>query len=95
MQTIFRTKTTTKDFTIIRNDMARDKRLSFKARGILVMILTNVEDWVVNTGWLEAQGTDGPDAIKSGLDELRVLGYASYSRQHDSSGRWAANCWTF
>lgn len=94
MKTIFRVRLT-KGFTTLPNDLLRDKRMSFKARGILAMILSHAEDWSVNTGWLEEQGTDGRASIKSGLDELKALGYAKFERLHDDRGNLSGTVWIF
>ena len=59
------------------------------------MLLTNEPEWQVNSGWIESQGTEGAQAIKGALDELRRLGYASYARQHNDQGEWVSNCWKF
>lgn len=63
-------------FAQIANDMLRDKRLSFKARGILAMVLSHAEEWDAQRDWIEEQSDrDGRDAVQSALKELNDLGY--------------------
>lgn len=94
-QTIFRT-TLTKEFTIYPNKLIRDKRLTFKARGLLFMVLSNEKEWVVTCGWLEAQTTEGRDAIRTALDELKAFGYATFKREVDPETKRFDRCvWNF
>ena len=62
-------------FAQIANSALRDKRLSFKARGILALVLSNTGEWEAGLRYLESQSdTDGRAAIQSGLNELTELG---------------------
>lgn len=63
------------DFTISSNRMLRDKRLSFRARGILAMMLTLPPNWQTHAEWIEEMGTEGREAIRTALNELEALGY--------------------
>lgn len=65
----------TKDFTVLPNAVLRDTSLSFKARGILVMMLSMPSDWQTHLTWIEKQGNEGREAIRSALQELEVRGY--------------------
>lgn len=94
MKLIIRSKFT-KSFAIIPNTLLRDTRLSFKARGIICMILSHSEEWSVNTGWLEEQGPDGRTSIRSGLEELKALGYARFDSLQGPDGRMIGTVWTF
>ncbi len=63
-------------FAQIANSALRDKRLSFKARGILALVLSNVGEWEATLRWLTSQSDhDGKRAIQAGLKELTDLGY--------------------
>jgi len=81
-------------FTTLSNAMLRDKRLSFKARGILAMSLSNADEWQVHQGWLSEQGTEGREAIKSGMQELESFGYVRYS-ENRKAGKIIGAIWTF
>jgi hypothetical protein len=94
MATIIRRKLT-ENFTTLPNEMLRDKRLSFKARGVLAMVLSHSEDWVVTAGWLERQGVEGRDAIRGALNELKELGYVTFHRVGNASTGLTECIWTF
>lgn len=75
-------------FAQIANVALRDKRLSFKARGILAMVLSNVGEWEATASWINEQSEqDGPTAIQSGLNELTRLGYRVVTHERDVDGR--------
>lgn len=95
MKTIFRTVKICK-YTQINNDMLRDRSLSLKAKGLLAMILTHSDEWVVTKSWLEGICLEGKDSIQAALDELREAGYAQYEGQKSGpNGQFLPACWTF
>lgn len=72
----------------IANSCLRDRRLSFKARGILAMVLSNVGEWEATARWIEDQSqADGAHAVQSALNELTELGYRVVSQERDNHGR--------
>ncbi len=91
-QTIFRSRLT-QNFTTLPNDFLRDSRLSFKARGLAAMVLTNSEDWVVTKEWATEQGQEGREAVNSAFKELQDLGYLTLEKKTES-GRFVY-LWTF
>lgn len=63
-------------FAQIANEALRDKRLSFKARGVLALVLSNVGEWEATLRWLCKQSDkDGRHAVQQALNELTELGY--------------------
>lgn len=84
-------------YTIIPNELLRDKALSFKARGLLGMVLSNRDDWVVHQRWLIQQTPgEGREAIAGAMHELEMTGYAVYSEERNpGSGRLEIAVWTF
>lgn len=96
MKTIFRTQRLTGNFTILPNSTLRDKRLSFRARGVLAMILSNTEDWEVTKAWLQSQGTEGREAIDVSMKELQAAGYATFqTHERTERGAFKVGVWTF
>ena len=64
------------DFTQISNAVVLDERLSFKARGILVLLLSRPVDWRIYLGEIsERSSKDGKKAVQSGFKELVEYGY--------------------
>lgn len=71
-------------FTQIANSALRDKRLSFKARGLLALVLSNVGEWNATLNWLVAQSDhDGKASVQAALNELTEHGYRIVSREQD------------
>lgn len=69
-------------FAQIANSALRDKRLSFKARGVLALVLSHSGEWRATARWLESQSEqDGRAAIQTALNELTDLGYRSVVRE--------------
>jgi hypothetical protein len=83
-------------FAQIANGALRDRRLSFKARGVLAMVLSNVGEWEATARWLESQSDkDGAHAIQSALNELTELGYRVVTYERDNQGRLHASALWF
>jgi hypothetical protein len=76
-------------YTLLRNDVLRDVRLSFRARGVLTYVLSNADNWRVSIKSLTAQTTEGPQALATALRELEAAGYLTRARIQDpDTGRW-------
>lgn len=75
-------------FTQVPNAWARDKKLSRKARGLLVEIMSHRVGWRVSVSGLQEAGVEGRDAIKSGLVELKNHGYLVVVQGRGERGRF-------
>ena len=76
-------------FTVLRNQILNDRRLSWKARGLLAHLLSKPPLWRTSSLRLAQSGPDGRDAVRTGLQELRDAGYIHQQRIQDRvSGRW-------
>jgi hypothetical protein len=73
--TIIRAPRPTESFTVIRNAIIRDSRLSYRARGVLISILSRPDNWRCSSTQLAREGSEGRDAIRTALDELEAQGY--------------------
>lgn len=71
---IYRAKRQT-NFTMLSNVGLKDKRLSFKAKGILAYMLSLPDDWVFYETEIIKHATDGKQSLRSGLKELQETGY--------------------
>lgn len=76
-----------RQFTQIFNGLFRDRRLSFKAKGIFGLISTHRDGYGVSEEAIAAFSTDGLSAVRSGLKELIEHGYLVRDRQRDDLGR--------
>ena len=77
----------TSNYTVMSNVHLRDKRLSYKTRGLLSTILSLPDTWDYSVKGLATLSRDGMDAVKSGLRELEETGYLMRTRERDESGR--------
>lgn len=71
----FRNKKRVNPFVQIDKNILSDKQLSWKAKGILVYLLSKPDDWVTYLTDIENQSTDGRDSVSSGVKELLAVGY--------------------
>ena len=76
-----------RDFTVIANSIFKDRRLSAKAKGILVEMLSLPENWDYTLKGLTTLFSDGIDSIRQGIKELEENGYIVRERKRDARGR--------
>jgi hypothetical protein len=62
-------------YTSIKNTVINDSRLSWKARGILIFLLSKTANWEISIKNLANEGGCGKAAIYSALKELKAVGY--------------------
>lgn len=79
-------------FTQVPNAWLRDERLSYRARGILAMVLSHRAGWAVNTADMTTD-REGRDAVRSAVSELERAGYLVRERLHGDGGRIAGMAW--
>lgn len=78
------------NFTIISNAVLNDDRLSFRARGVLMWLLSKPADWRTRSEAIADQSpTEGRDAIRTAMRELETLGYLVRVKAQDGRGRWS------
>jgi hypothetical protein len=78
-----------REFTIIRNAAVRDERLSWRARGLLVYLVSCPPGWETSIDRLVPLGREGRDAVATALRELESFGYLTRTRLRDpSTGKW-------
>ena len=63
--------------TVIDNEIIRDERLSYNARGILATIISYLDEWDFSflLEYLTRNSPDNELSIEDGLNELKNLGY--------------------
>lgn len=74
-------------FLMVRNEVVRDARLSYRARGLLMFILSYPDAWSWTSRSLSSGTLEGRDAVLTALRELRDAGYARTVRERDDQGR--------
>src|SRR5262245_26297975 len=75
-------------YTTIANRGIEDARLSFRARGVLVYLLSKPDDWRTTSTQLAAATTEGRDAIRAALRELETAGYLERTKRRTAGGQW-------
>ncbi|MGW0095556.1 hypothetical protein ACWDWS_42340 [Streptomyces sp. NPDC003328] len=73
-------------FTQIANGLFRDGRLSFKAKGIFGYVSTHRDGWQVTVAELVRRGTEGVDAVTTGLKQLERHGFLYRTRERNPDG---------
>lgn len=77
-----------RDFTQIPNVYARDRTLSWVARGILLWLMTQDDGYQVSMGAIEsASWKEGREAVRSAIAELEKAGYLHRQRRRGAGGR--------
>ena len=74
-------------YTVIDNLVLQDKRMSWKAQGLLTYLLSLPDSWQVNIKHLAKERPDGKESTLSGLKELKALGYLKKICVRDDRGR--------
>lgn len=68
-------------YVMISREMAQDKSISPKAKGVLLYLLSLPKDWKIYHSQLQKGLGVGEDYINSSMEELINSGYASRSRE--------------
>lgn len=94
MKTIFRSACKS-HFVQLPNQMLRDNSISLRARGLLAMVLTHQEEWVITKSWITEQVKEGKQAVASTFRELERSGYAVMHEDRSEVGKIVSRTWTF
>lgn len=62
-------------FTVVHNRTIEDDRLSFRALGLLVFVLSKPDNWKTHVAHLSTTHSEGREAVRSALTELEEFGY--------------------
>jgi hypothetical protein len=81
-KSIFKKAKKDDQYAQISNDLINDRRLSYKAMGILTYILSKPDDWEVWISDLEREG-DKEKSVRSGINELITYKYMQRYRVFD------------
>lgn len=86
-KSIFRTvKVGDDNFTVVRNDTVQTQKLSWKATGLLVYLLSLPDDWKASISHLSTVKADGRSSTSSAMDELRGKGFVHRFQGRSDSG---------
>lgn len=91
--TIIRSKRD-RNFSIIDNNLIDNSSLSFKARGLLIYMLSKPDDWQFYTSELAKHSSkEGIAAIKSALHEIEKAGYLIRQKKRQNDGKFNGIDW--
>lgn len=65
-----------------------DNRLSYKAKGILVYLLSRPDNWIFYEDEIVSHSSDGKDSVRSGIKELINYGYITRQKKREA-GKFA------
>ena len=81
----------TNNYTVMSNYHLRDKTISFKAKGLLSMMLSLPENWDYTLAGLARISLEGKDAIRAAVVELEKAGYVQRHQTTDKAGKFGSN----
>jgi len=73
-------------FTIILNDMLRDKNISFRAKGLYAYMASMSNGWNFTIKSIATQQNAGYKSVMNTINELKENGYLSYQKLSNGKG---------
>lgn len=86
---------TQSNFTMISNNILRDKELSMKDRGVLCTICSLPDGWEFSISGLSATVPDGRDSIRNSIFKLESLGYLIRTKKRGTNGQYLSEIEVF
>ena len=87
-ETIIKIKKRDNPYVMIDKAIADDCRLSWKAKGLLLYLLSKPNDWQVYLKELALRAKDGLKSVQSGIKELLAVGYIERHRIRNQEGQY-------
>ncbi len=81
------------NFTQLPNSWLRDSALSFRARGLLALLMSHEDGWNITLKGLADETTEGIDAVRTATNELESLGYLKRTRLQGRGGKFEGDTW--
>ena len=81
---------TQKNFTMISNNILKDKELSMRDRGVLCTLCSLPDGWNFSINGLSAIVPDGTSSIRASIENLEKLGYLVRTKTRDSQGHFTS-----
>jgi len=81
------------NFTTIGNNLIQNTALSWKARGLIIYLLSMPDDWNFNLSDLANRAPDGRAALRSGIKELKEQGYIEIVKERSNGGQFDGWTW--
>lgn len=87
-KTIIKIQKRDNPYVQIDKECINDKRLSWKAKGILAYLLSKPDNWQVYLTDLKKQSIDGTRSVSSGMKELEKYHYIEKGKRRNKKGRF-------
>jgi len=87
-QTIYKIIKRDSGYSQIPNEILRDTRTTWRAKGILAALLSFPDDWEIREGHIVTLSTDGIKSLKAGMKELMKMGHIERRKIRDAQGRF-------
>lgn len=80
-------------FTQIPNSWARDKKIGYRAKGILLLLMSHQSGWRITLEALAEDSPDGITAVRTAITQLEEAGYLHREKVRDSQNRIIGSEW--
>ncbi|MCM5671932.1 DnaD domain protein [Staphylococcus hominis] len=84
---VFRVYKESGNFVTVHKNFIHDDNLSWKAKGILLYLLSRPDDWRIYETELNKHSSDGRDSLRTGIKELEQAGYIHRTRRRNEKGQ--------
>lgn len=79
------------NYTVVSNEVIRDTRLGWRARGLLIYLLSMPDNWRTTNANLAAMSPDGIHAVRSAMTQLEGYGYIRRVKHQNERGEWSTS----
>lgn len=80
-------------YTQIPNSWARDERLGYRARGILLLLMSHQDGWKISLEHLANDGPDGITAVRTAIHQLQEFGYLKRNQIRNDKNQIEGSEW--
>ena len=82
------------DFTIIPNEILRNKEMKSSVKNILLTMFSLPPEWDFSISGISMVVTESKDTVQKALVELEKIGYITRNREHKEDGTFGAMIYT-
>ncbi len=75
-------------FTIISNHLVKDERLTATEKGLMLMILSNSNSYILNSSYLQKESRLGKTTFNKSMKKLQSLGYLLKKPLNNGGYKW-------
>ena len=77
------------NYTVVHNELIEDSQLTWKARGILIYLLSKPDHWRTTAAYLASQSPEGIHSVRAALQQLERAGYVRRIKKQNRRGQWS------